>query len=327
MSTNDTSNMLNYSVAYSAKFAILIAFAIPSIVVSIFIFAYFGWNRNTPIKDHNYSILVLLVVNFVQVTTDLPMPMDFYRLDGIVQPATSAYCTWWIWYEFSLNVINGFLMEWISIERHLLIFHSGFLRNLGAKKRRLLRIAPLALCMIWPPVYYCIVVIFSPMCENTRYFDSLLCGLPCYLRTSWGTFDLFFNVTFPVLIISIFNLALVVRVIHQSSMVVGRVQNNWRKQKKLALQLGMISFVYLAAWIPLSIDHLGQIYIGPNFLLAHSDTFNFLVYLVPLVLPIVCLMWMHKLIIKLKSRLFRQNGAMVLPANDTTCQRERRRIG
>ncbi|CAF3554959.1 unnamed protein product [Rotaria socialis] len=326
MSTNNTSNIVSYSLAYSVKFAILIAFEIPSILVSILIFVYFGWNRNTPIKDHHHSILVLLVVNFVQVTTDLPMPMDFYRLGGIVQPATSAYCTWWAWYEFSLNIINGYLMEWISIERHLLIFHSGFLRNLGAKKQRLLRIVPLVLCMIWSPIYYCIVVIFSPMCENTRYFNSLLCGMPCYLRTSWGTFDLFFNGIFQVLIISIFNLALLVRVINQSLMVVGRVQNNWRKQRKLALQLGMISFVYLVVWIPISIGQLGESYINPNFFLVQLDTFNFLVYLVPLVLPIVCLMSMQQLIIKFKSRLFRQNGAMVMPANDTTGQRQTRSI-
>ncbi|CAF1528049.1 unnamed protein product [Rotaria magnacalcarata] len=322
MSTNDTSNIVSYSLADSVKFPILIAFEIPSILVSILIFIYFGWNRNTPIKDHNHSILVLLAVNFVQVTTDLPMPMNFFRLDGIVQPATSAYCTWWTWYEFSLNTINGCLMAWISFERHLLIFHSGFLRNIGTKKRRLLRIVPLALCIIWGPIYYCIVVIISPMCENTRYFDSLLCGMPCYLMTSWGTFDLFVDVIFPVFLISLFNLALLVRVINQSLMVVGRVQNNWRKQRKLALQLGMISFVYLAVWIPLSIGQLGQNYIDPNFFRAQSDTFNFLVYLVPLVLPIVCLMSMHEVIIKFKSRLFRRYGAVVMPANDSIGQRQ-----
>ncbi|CAM2704939.1 unnamed protein product [Rotaria socialis] len=324
MSTNDTNNIVSYSLAYSAKFAILIAFEIPSILVSILIFAHFGWNRHTPIKDHNHSILVLLAVNFVQVTTDLPMPMHFFHLNGIVQPPTSAYCTWWVWYEFSLNTINGCLMAWISIERHILIFHSVFLRNLGTQKRRLLRIVPLVLCIIWGPIYYCIVVIFSPMCENTRYFDSLLCGLPCYLMTSWGTFDLFFDVISPVLIISIFNLALFVRVIKQSLVMVGRVQNNWRKQRKLALQLGMISFAYLAVWIPLSIGQLGQNYINPNFLLVQSDTFNFLVYLVPLVLPIVCLMSMHEVIIKFKSRLFRRNRAVVTPANDSTGQRQTR---
>jgi hypothetical protein len=321
MSTNDTNNIVNYSLANSVKFAILIAFEIPSILVSILIFVYFGWNRTTPIKGRNHSILVLLAVNFLQVSTDLPMPMHFFHLGGIVQPATSAYCTWWIWYEFSLNTINACLMAWISIERHLLIFHSGFLRNLGARKRRLLRIVPLVLCIVWGPIYYCIVVIISPMCENTRYFDSLLCGMPCYLMTNWGTFDLFFDVIFPVLIISIFNLALLVRVINQSLMTVGRVQNNWRKQRKLALQLGMISFVYLAVWIPLCIAQLGQIYIDPNFLLAESDTFNFLVYLVPLVLPLVCLTSMHEIIEKCKVLLFRCNGTVVTPANHLIAQR------
>ncbi|CAF3819622.1 unnamed protein product [Rotaria sp. Silwood1] len=226
MSTNETYTIVNYSLTYSIKFAVLIALQIPSILVSLTIFIYFGYNSTTLVKDHNQSILILLLINFFQVISDLPMPMNFFQLDGIVRLTTSAYCTWWTWYEFSLNTTNGFIMAWISIERHILIFHSYFLRTLSIWKRRLLRIIPLVFCCLWGPLYYTYTIIISPMCINIRYFNSLLCGMPCYLLTNWGTFDLFFDVISPVLTIFIFNLALFICVIQQKLTVAGSIENN-----------------------------------------------------------------------------------------------------
>ena len=48
---------------------------------------------------------------------------------------------------------------------------------------------------------------------NTRYFDSLLCGLPCYLCIYWGIFDVLVEVITPVLIIFLYNFALFLRVV------------------------------------------------------------------------------------------------------------------
>ena len=302
---------------YTVKFAVLLTLQIPSILVSILIFAYFGYYRHTRVKDHNRSILLLLLINFLQVTTDLPMVINFFRLSGTVQPAVSPYCIWWVWFEFSLNTTNGFLMAWISFERHLLIFHSNVIRGAGPWKRRLMQIFPLVICSFWGPMYYLLTVVISPMCTSTWFFDSLLCGVPCYLTTSWGTFDLFFDVIFPVIIIFLTNLALFLRVVYRQTMVVGRIQNNWKRQRKMAIQLGMISFVYLAVWIPLSIAQLGQIYISPSFLAQQLDTFNFLVYIVPLILPFLCLISMSELIETFKTILIRRPMRGVRPLDNT----------
>ena len=97
--------------------------------------------------------------------------------------------------------------------------------------------------------------------------------------------------------------------------VIGRVRNNQRRHKKMAFQLGMISFVYLTVWIPLSIIVLGQNYIDPTFLMEYLDTFNFLVYIVPLILPFLCLLSMPDLIQKLKVLLFQRTHTTVVPLN------------
>ncbi|CAF0826049.1 unnamed protein product [Adineta ricciae] len=321
MSTNDTDTSSDYSVLYAIKFAILVALEIPSILVSLVIFAYFGTNRAARLTTQNISIFVLLLINFLQVTTDLPMPMSFFRLNGIVQPATSSYCTWWTFYEFSLNTVNGYVMAWISIERYVLIFHSNFTRNLSIWKRRAFQIIPLIICTLWGPLYYFVTIIISPMCTNTRSYVALLCGLPCYLLTTWGTFDLFCDVILPVLTIFMFNLILFIRAIYHTMVIRRRVQNNWRQHRKMALQLGLISFVYLVIWVPLSIIQLGLNYIDPNFLATYLDTFNFLVYIIPLILPMLCLMSMPDLMKQIKTRLLTCHGVTVVPMNNTKIQR------
>ena len=315
MSANDTDEPP--ARFYALKFGVLIGLEIPSVIVSTLIFAYFGYYHRTRITEYNMSLLVLLAINFLQVITDLPMPINFFRLNGLVHPSTSAYCVWWTWYEFSLNTTNGFLMAWISIERHLLIFHSSFTHQVNTWKRRLAHIGPLVIFSLWGPVFYLFTIVISPMCTSEHYFDSLLCGIPCYLTTTWGTFDLFFDVVFPVLTIFIANLALFIRVVYQQTLIAGRMRNNWQRQRRMALQLGVISFVYLAVWIPLSIIQLGQIYIDPVFLLQQMDTFNYLVYIVPLILPMICLMSMPELLKTLKNLLRRRQLGTVMPLNET----------
>ncbi|CAF1499650.1 unnamed protein product [Rotaria sp. Silwood1] len=240
--------------------------------------------------------------------------MRYFYLNGIVQPATTSYCIWWMWYEFSLNAIHSFLMAWISIERHLFIFHNDFIRNIGMYKRRLLRIVPLLMCSMWGPSYNMFNIVISPMCVTKPRFDRLLCGLPCFLFTKWGAVNLFIDVISPVIVICIFNFALVIRVIHQKLIVVGRIENNWRRQRKMAFQLGTISFVYLAVWIPLSVAQIGEIY-SPNFLFVQLDTFNFFVYIVPLITPMLCLISMPEVLKKFKTLIFRQRRTAIMPLN------------
>ena len=316
MTTNETDASDNYSSTFSTRFAILISFEIPSILISLVIFIYFAVDRRTRAR-RNHSILLLLTINFFQVLTDLPMPISYFRLKGFVQPATSAYCIWWTWYEFSLNTINGWLMAWISIERHLLIFHSHSIQNLAPWKQKLLHTAPLISCTVWGPLYYLLTIVISPVCTNQWRYDSLLCGLPCYLLTNFGTFDLFFDIIIPVSIIFLSNLALFLRIVYRNTIGLGRIRNRNRRHRKMAFQLGLISFVYLVVWMPLSILQLGLIYVSPTFLLDYFDISNFLVYIVPLILPMIYLMSLPELWKKVKNIVFPQRHAIVRPLNIT----------
>lgn len=306
---------------YHAEFAILLSLQVPSIIVSLFIFLYFGYHRRTRINEYNQSMLFLLIINFVQVLTDLPMPINFYHFNGKVFPRTAAYCTAWVWYEFSLNTINACLMAWISIERHLLVFHPNFTRATTSCKRRLKFTVPLIICCIWGPIFYCVTVIISPMCQSEWNYEALICGIPCYLLTNWGAFDLFFNILLSTCIIMFSNLGLCIRVAYQYLAVSGRQVRRWNRQKKLAIQLTLISLVYLSAWVPISIAQLGQIYIDRDFLVAEYETLSFFIYIAPPLLSIIYFISMPELNEIIRKLTLQQERLRVHPFQQQPTQR------
>jgi hypothetical protein len=97
------------------KFVLLLVFEIPAVFVSIPIFIYFITHHVDRSKPKNHVWLVLLVVTFLQLIINLPMPMSFYYL-GQIWPATNAYCVWWTWYEYSTTAMSLILTAWASIE-------------------------------------------------------------------------------------------------------------------------------------------------------------------------------------------------------------------
>ncbi|UJR24164.1 hypothetical protein I4U23_027130 [Adineta vaga] len=266
----------------TSKFSILLAFEIPAIIFSIIIFAYFAVNRTARTKVQNHGWLVLLIVSFIQVIINLPMPISYYYL-GRVVPASDTYCAWWTWFEFSLNTIGIFLMAWISIERHIFVFYSNAIFQ-GRFKKWICHFIPIIICLTWTPFFYFLVVVISPYCSQEWDFNVIICGVPCYyINKSVGQFNFLFNVAFPILIILIVNVLLVIRVNYEK--ISHHQKINWRNHRKMILQLWTISSIYLLCWLPLMITKFVQITVMPTFMVDHLDIFLFAVYLVPLLLP------------------------------------------
>jgi hypothetical protein len=288
-------------ILHRVKFVILLVLQIPLIVISLLIFAFFIKHRVHLHSPQNQALLFLLIVNFLLVSVDLPMPIHFYY-DGYVSPATASYCTWWTFFEYNLNLSSELLMAVISIQRHILVFHAYILQI--RLKRFLLYYLPLLLAFIYSIIFYMIVIVFYP-CDGTQWdFTSNLCGYAnCYLEYDkvLGTFDWGVNNGLPIVIIILANIALVVRVIKQKRR---RQQhpNSRKNQRRMTLQLLRISSLYLISWLPSLIIGVGQQLISPNFLAElQSDYALDLIYLVCLFLPWVslrllpeCTKWIRK---------------------------------
>ena len=188
-------------VLHRVKFFLLLVLQIPSIIISLSIFIFCLTHQNLFRARQYQALQILLVVNFIQVTFDLPMVIHFYNL-GRVSPATSGYCTWWTFLEYTLNGAGEFLMATISVQRHILIFQAHILNT--RLYRYLLHHLPLLLCIIYPIVLYLIIVVFYP-CDGTQWnFQSNVCGLAnCYLiyNKVLGTFDWAVDNGLPIVII------------------------------------------------------------------------------------------------------------------------------
>jgi hypothetical protein len=261
---------------------------IPAFVLTVFIFAFFITHRASLKILQNQALLVLLILTFVQLVADLPMPISFYYR-GYVTPATAAYCTWWSFFEFTLDVANEHLMAIISVQRHILIFQPHILQVLY--KRCLLYYLPLAIGILFPTIFYIIIIVFYP-CDGTQWdFTSNGCGYAeCYFLYNkvLSTVDWLINNGLPLVIIILANVTLVIRVINQKR----RRQQTipWRKQRRLTLQLLLISCLYVFAWLPGFIIGICQELISSSFFAQiQTDYTTDMFYLVCLLLPWVCL--------------------------------------
>ncbi|CAF4354722.1 unnamed protein product, partial [Adineta steineri] len=181
-----------------------------------------------------------------------------------VTPSTAAYCTWWTYFEYSLNLISELLMAVISIQRHIFVFQPRLL-NIRLK-RYVMYYFPLLFCLIYPPIFYLIIIVFYP-CDGTQW--------------------VFHRIYVAMQIVIFSNVVLVFRVIqqkrHRQQLII------WKKQRRMALQLLAISSVYMIGWIPNLISGVGQRIISPNFLAQiQLDYLLDLIYIVCLSLPWVC---------------------------------------
>ena len=275
--------------SYSLRFIVLMVLEVPAILVSLAVFAHFISCRALRKKRQQHSVFLLLFINFLQITFDIPMSLDYYRSGGIVRPTAAGYCTWWTFYDYSLFTTTAWLMAWISLERHLLIFHDDLLGGIHTWKKCIFHVGPWIACCGWGPLLYTIIVVSTLVCSNHWDFDAIYCGDPCFLSTIWAAVDVFADVAVPVLIISIANLTLILRVIHRRPPFVCRTRLYWRNQLKMVVQLSAISVTYLMIWLPVAIIQLIQLYTEPTLLSGLLDTFYFLAYIGPLLLPAICI--------------------------------------
>lgn len=277
-------NLDEHFLIHRTKFIVILILQIPAVVLYALLFIYFAQNRLFIQNRTNQALIILLIINFVQVTTNIPLVSHFYQL-GRVNPATVAYCTWWSFWEFTLTGANEFLMATISIQRHFLIFQSPLLQN--RQWKIVLHHVPIVFSLVYPIVFYFSVVVLYRCDDSQLDFTSNICGLSiCYLvhNKALATFDWTINVGSPIVVIIFANSALVIRVLRQKF----RHQRiiSWRKQRRMTVQLLVISCLYLLTWSPNIITALIQQIYFFDFL--HKIQINYiydLTYLICLLIP------------------------------------------
>ncbi len=294
--SNDTTTQqpyVNYVASFqSNRIKFIIFFILQVLTIPCFLNAFYKYISQQRLrKSLSYDVIFLLLfISFLFVTIALSLTQA-YMFTSYVYPSTEIFCSLWNWFHYSLNIINLFLMAFISIERNLLIFKPNILRTKRGKY--IFHYYPIIFCLIYPPLFY-IGAIFICPCINTYKYDQLLCTWPCYFgNIILANIDLFFNNYTPLIIIPLFCISIYIRVLYQKRLM--RLQIiKWRRDKKLILQLLIISSLYLSMWMPLQICGLINIYWDSAFLVqAQIDYMYLFPYIIHLIYPFIVLFIIH----------------------------------
>jgi hypothetical protein len=268
------------------QFWSLLIFGIPSLICSLFIFYQ---HLSDPIRRqalHNHSILIIIVANILLILTDFSWTLDGIRRPGHVLSATPAFCMIWWFLDFNLYNTQTIILAWASIERHILIFHSHMI--LTKKKKFYYHYLPPILLIIYLTGFY-IGAVFFPPCDNKYNFTLVECGSdPCYLNITYlALWDMIVHNFLPTFTIGIFSFALLYRIIAQKKRIRQPIQ--WRKQRRMTIQLLSVSAVYLFFNLPFITLILINIFQDEGYLFSFGIQIYvfFLTFSVTLTLPFV----------------------------------------
>ena len=157
---------------------------------------------------------------------------------------------WWVINSGFYGAIAVFL-AWGSFERHILVFHQRQLLR-TVRQRFFVHYLPLILLSIYLAGFYVSVVIFPP-CANTFDFESVGCGLsPCYHSVAYlHLWDYIVNAVVCTVIETTCSVGLLIRAFWQKRRARGPM--NWRKHRRMVVQLLLVSSVSLAIILPQSL--------------------------------------------------------------------------
>ncbi|CAF1421812.1 unnamed protein product [Adineta ricciae] len=287
----------NFLISNEVQFWLFLTAFIPSVGCSIFVLYHLISNRTQRHAINNRVIIVLISNNLIYELIDIPLFLNYYRLEA-VWPNTPGLCLMWIFIDEALYSISTVVLAWASIERHILIFHNRWWSS--TRRRRLIHFIPLVSLVFYIIIFHTVFILL-PLCENTYDYTQELCGHKICLHNTKivGTWDSIMNDILPTLIIVGFSIALLVRVLLQNRRVHQHIQ--WRKHRKMAIQLLSISILYSLLYIPIMCIVLAQLCCISQ---DSGDIFiqygRFFSYYVTFLLPFVCFITLSKCSYKFK---------------------------
>ena len=296
-------------------FGLLIVFAVPAIILSLFILTFFfsQWNLMIQKTIHHHAIFLLIIISFLYTTFDLPFSINYFRI-GQHPYRSIPFCLCWYWFDYSLLTLSLTITATASIQRHILIFHSQWLQV--NRTRWILHYLPLIISTIYPPLFY-IVFIFLYPC--TVYFnrDDGWCAYPCYTDDPvMFDIDWFINSISPVFIIVLANITLIIRVVRSMKRIRRQQRCTWKTRRKLTVQLLSFSSLYLIIWFSTSLLAIIRTFVVPNLYndLPNLYYINYLIYFVCPLQTFPCIFALPEIIDFMKRKRNRLLGrSMIVP--------------
>ncbi len=281
----------------TVKFWSFLLILISSFVCLLFVLHHFLSNRKLRNAVNNHVIIVLLFICLIAEVTFYPW-MLYYFQNKDTWTRSLMFCVTWGFLDWLLYVGHTMLFAWATIERHILIFHDKWI---STKTRRFFfHYLPLILIPLYLSIFYS-VMYFFPNCKNRLQPSSLLCIFPClydiYIFSMW---DFIVDQLVPIFTIIVFSTSLFVRVLRQKHRMCGMI--NWRKHRKMAIELLSISIFYVLILLPYAIVYIVRIFGLINSLTNELSAYTvFFSYFILLLFPFICALSLPELQTKMKN--------------------------
>ncbi|CAF3356553.1 unnamed protein product [Rotaria socialis] len=207
-----------------------------------------------------------------------------------------------------LFLILGLGTQLVDVPFYLnFIVHSSVSPPNPSRKRRIIvHYLPLLFLILYIFIFY-IYAFYGFPCENSYDYTLPYCNQsPCYLQDPvMGIFDLFTNITMPTLLEAFFSFSFIFRVVWQKYRSHLSVQ--WRKQRKMAIQLMSLTALNLTINVPLSIFNIAHLCGLPSDIgFKALQYFVFLCYFVIFFLPFICLASITSVFRNFRQKILRQ---------------------
>ncbi|CAF0786545.1 unnamed protein product [Adineta ricciae] len=275
------------SISLSTRFWLFLFSNISSVLCSIFVLFHLLLDRTLRQALNNHIIIVLLCIGLIYELTTVPLMLYYFRyFDQWILTSSHTFTRLWTFVDYTCYATQIVGFAWASIERHILIFHQQWIST--RSKCFFLHYLPIVIVLIYCFVYFLIYILF-PTCEDIidpSPFNGV--PIPCMLSQSFlGKWDTICHQIIATFIIIISSSALLFRILRQKSRLNRAIQ--WRKQRKMTIQLLTISFLYLIFNFPRTIMQI-CVYSGLQTELLINIYFNsiFLAVYVIFFFPFVC---------------------------------------
>jgi hypothetical protein len=277
--SNSTNYVTSAPLLNRVKFGIFLTLQIPSLACSLYLLSQYATRTKLRQSIHNHVIIVLLCNSFIFVALPVSTSEAFF-FTSHVRPASNLFCAFWTWIHYSINISNLILMAFACGERHWLVFRLNAMRS--QRIRIVCHYIPIAICMIYPWVFYFVCIFLYP-CEPAYDYTQLLCLIPCYFfTTSLANVDTFTNNWVPIFAIPILSGALFIRFLSQKRRMQIEVFR-WKRDRKMVSQLLSITTLYFCMWAPLQAATIYDNFIiggtAPDFVVNYLYTLPYFVHL------------------------------------------------
>ena len=229
------------------EFSLFLIGELLSIPCYLFVTYHFLAHKSTRRALHNHVIILLLLFNFIDLTIDVSMTMN-YSLRGVVAPFSPMICLIWQFVDYGIWYGSISLMFWATVERHILVFYSQVTRT---KRGRLFaHYIPLSFFSLYTPLLYFYLIFIHP-CDRIFLDTSVRCGPLCYMYIApiWFIYyDSLANYIIPILLIAAFSTVLILRFLKQKRRLKEPIR--WRQGRKMIIQLTLVSIAYLVFDLP-----------------------------------------------------------------------------